>query len=284
MGDYMKINLLKDGIQNVLVMGKSGAGKQPRIDVFVEEFGLRQLSTGDIFRSFLKAFNKIGYPGSVDDFHDNWAREFLPDKAIRKIIKPYMEGRNFNDVLMGIKAKYYVSNGLFVPDSVTNDLFHSAFRNYRYSGVVHDGFPRTVDQAKFLNSLLKKKNKKIDLIVLVDNDDRTILTRVTGRRVCPNCKKVFHVEFKPLDEGKFCTNCGTEAVTRIDDVRESILTRLKEYRNKTQAAVEYLISSGIPYVVVPGNLPVLSDEAVKSSVLDAIANHQVLPFEFEHTG
>ena len=279
----MKLNLLKGQVDNILVMGKSGAGKQPRIDVFIKEFGLEQLSTGDIFRSYLKAFDKIGYPGNVDDFYDTRARKFIPDKTIKQRINSYLDGHSFDEVLMGIRAKYYVSNGLFVPDSVTNDLFLSSFKKRKYRGVVLDGYPRTVEQAKFLVSVLEEKNRRIDAIILVDNDDENILTRVTGRRVCPNCRKVFHMEYKPLKDDKFCTSCGTEATTRIDDTRESVLTRLNEYREKTRPAIEYLISCGIPFVVVPGNLPVLSDEAVKSSVLDAIANYQVVPFEFERT-
>jgi adenylate kinase len=280
----MELNLTKGQIDNILVMGKSGSGKQPRINVFVDEFGLEQLSTGDIFRSYLKAFDRIGYPGNIGEFYDDWSKEFLPDSVIKTKIFNYLKGHNSNDVLMGIKAKYYVSNGQFVPDSLTNELFLSSFKKHKYQGVVHDGFPRTVDQAKFLISLMKKNNKRIDAILLVNNDDRTILLRTSGRRICPNCQRVFHIEFKPLKDGKYCTNCGTEAITRVDDKRESLLMRLKEYRDKTQHAIEYLISCGIPYVVVPGNLPVLSDEAVKNSVLDAIAKHQVVPFEFERTG
>ena len=56
----MKLSLRKGDVENILVMGKSGAGKQPRIDVLIEEFGLKQLSTGDIFRSYLSAFDEIG--------------------------------------------------------------------------------------------------------------------------------------------------------------------------------------------------------------------------------
>lgn len=66
----LKHELNINDIQNILVMGKSGAGKQPRIDVFIEEFGLQQLSTGDIFRSYLKVFDQTSYPGKASDFYD----------------------------------------------------------------------------------------------------------------------------------------------------------------------------------------------------------------------
>jgi len=277
----MKPDLKKGTIDNLLVMGKSGAGKQPRIDVLMAEYGLKQLSTGDIFRSYLKAFDEIGFDGNILDFFDTDSNSFIPESEIELQLKDHLGGRRFEDVLLGLKAKYYVSNGLFVPDSVTNDLFLSSFKKSNYRGIVLDGYPRTVDQAKFLVSITKRENRKIDAIIHVDNEDETILNRVTGRRVCPNCHKVFHTVYKPLKDGKYCTNCGTEAITRIDDTREKVLSRLKEYREKTQAAIQYLISCNIPYIVVPGNLPELTDEAVRESVFNAINNYQDTEFRFE---
>lgn len=277
----MKQKLIKGEIDNILVMGKSGAGKQPRIDVLIAEFGLNQLSTGDIFRSYLKSFDEIGYDGNILDFFNTESGEFISSKKIEQRLKAYLSGHKIEDVLLGLKAKYYVSNGLFVPDSVTNDLFLSSFKKYGYRGIVLDGYPRTVDQAKFLVSITEKENRKIDAIIHVINDDETILNRVTGRRVCPNCQKVFHMKYKPLKDGKYCTNCGTEAITRIDDTREKVLSRLKEYREKTQSAIQYLISCDIHYIPVPGNLPELTDEAVKNSVFAAISNPEDSVFSVE---
>ena len=277
----MKQRLKKGDIDNILVMGKSGAGKQPRIDVLIAEFGLEQLSTGDIFRSYLKAFDEIGFDGNILDFFNTETDDFISSEIIEQQLKTYLSGRKFKDVLLGLKAKYYVSNGLFVPDSVTNDLFLSSFKKSDYRGIVLDGYPRTIDQAKFLVSIAEKENRKIDAIIHVVNDDETILNRVTGRRVCPNCHKVFHMKYKPLKDGKYCTNCGTEAITRIDDTQEKVLSRLKEYREKTQSAIQYLISCDIQYIPVPGNLPELTDEAVKNSVFAAIENPEESIFSVE---
>ena len=74
----MSINLYKD-ITNVIVTGKSGAGKQPRIDILKEEFDLEQLSTGDIFRKYLKIFNDFGYEKSLDELWDASKDSFLDD-------------------------------------------------------------------------------------------------------------------------------------------------------------------------------------------------------------
>ena len=171
---------------------------------------------------------------------------------------------------MGLKATRFVDNGLFVPDSITNALFKAAFDKNNGTGMVLDGYPRTEDQAKYLFSLTNEIGKSIDLIVLVDNEDEAIIARTTGRRICKNCGKVFHIEFKPPRDGKYCTECGTEVIQRSDDTVEKIRTRLNEFTDKTVKAISYLTKKEIPLVTIPGNLPVFTDEAVKESVLSKV--------------
>ena len=72
----------RENINNILVTGKSGAGKQPRIDVLVEEFGLTQLSTGNIFREYVGAFDKSGFTGDLERFYDAENDTFVPDQEI----------------------------------------------------------------------------------------------------------------------------------------------------------------------------------------------------------
>jgi adenylate kinase len=252
--------LQKGQVQNILVMGKSGAGKQPRIDVLVKEFGLVQLSTGNIFREYLGKFNEIGFTGDIKAFFDEKKGKFVTDAAIAKKLGD----------LLGLKAKYFMESGKFVPDSITNALFEAYFAKSGYKGMVLDGYPRTPDQSKFLLKLTKAKGTKIDAIVLVDNEDEAIVKRTIGRRICPKCKKVFHLEFKAPRDGKFCTECGAEVILRSDDSEEKIRSRLQEFQDKALPAMELLKTKGIPVATVPGNLPVFTDEAVRASVMDAI--------------
>ena len=107
-------------------------------------------------------------------------------------------------------------------------------------------------------------------MVLVDNEDAAIVQRTVGRRICPSCKKVFHLDHKPPREGKFCTVCGTEVVQRSDDTEEKIWSRLREFHDKVIPTMEYLEGLEIPLAVVPGNLPVFTEEAVRESVLGDI--------------
>jgi adenylate kinase len=173
--------------------------------------------------------------------------------------------------VLGLKAKYYVNQGLFVPDRITNALFESAFTALGCRGVVLDGYPRTVDQAKFLVGLTEKENVTLDAIVLVENYDEAIIKRTMGRRICKSCGEVFHLEFRPPPEERMF-ECKSECdiIQRSDDTVDSLKARLNEFATKTRPAIDYLTDQDIPLYRVPGNLPNYSPEAVKASVFEAM--------------
>jgi adenylate kinase len=259
-------------VQNIVVAGKSGAGKQPRVDVLVQTYGLRQLATGNIFREYLGTFNKVRGDAKTDGLWSDG--KFAADAAIRQALAPACAkaGVDVDAAILGFKAAQYVDRGRFVPDEITNALLAAAFRAGSGKGFVLDGYPRTPDQSDFLLALAKDCGTRIDLVLIVDNDDDAIVARTIGRRVCPNksCAKVFHLEFKPpTPEGK-CTACGTAVVLRSDDTEEKIRTRLAEFQSKALPAIQRLSAAGIPTVSVPGNLPVFTDQAVKDSVLAVV--------------
>ncbi len=256
--------------QNILVMGKSGAGKQPRIDVLVKEFGLKQLSTGDIFRHYIGLMSRFGLLVHQRDLRDEDG-SLLPDSQIREILAPYSaSSKELGELLLGVKASAYVNTGHFVPDELVNQLVDDAFSKRNYRNTVLDGYPRTVAQARHLLEMVKREGTSVDLVVLVDNDDEAIVRRTTGRRICPSCSKVFHMEYKPPNEGRFCTKCGTPVVQRADDTEEKIWSRLREFYDKVEPTIEFLEDQGIPVAVVPGDLPEFTSEAVRNSVLEAI--------------
>jgi len=256
---------------NLLVMGKSGAGKQPRIDILTSEFGLKQLSTGDLFRSYLKKFDAVQYEGDIRIFYDKETDQFWQDEEILYELGPAAEWEDPQGVLLGLKAKYFVESGRFAPDSVTNAMFEAEFVRHGCQGMVLDGFPRTLAQAELLLDLVIHYGTNIDAIVLVDNDDELIVERTVGRRICPSCKKVFHIEHKPPRDGKYCPACGVEVVHRVDDHEDKIRNRLAEFHNKAEPALRFLKSKGIPVAVVPGNLPVFTEAAVRESVLTSLS-------------
>jgi len=251
-------------ITNVMVTGKSGAGKQPRIDVLTEEFNLEQLSTGDIFRHYLKTFNNYGYTENLGEFYDQEREQFISNEQISEKI-----GTDDEEIILGLKAKYFVDQGLFGPDSITNALLDSAFSKKQYQKQVLDGYPRTLNQAEFLMTLLHSNGSTLDFIVLVDNTDERIIQRTVQRRICPNCGKVYHLTYKPPVEGN-CEKCNISVIQRSDDTEEKIKSRLQEFQKKTIPALDYLKKQGIPVVTVPGHLEEFTMENVRNSVLSEI--------------
>ncbi len=260
-------------MQNIVVTGKSGAGKQPRIDVLVSEFGLSQLSTGNIFRHYLGVFKSLGHERSPESYWDAAADGFVPDAAIRAALEPACAAKGIpvDDAVLGLKAARFVDAGLFVPDSITNALFEGAFQKHGGRGLILDGYPRTADQARFLLDAVSRAGTRLDAVLIVDNEDELIVGRTIGRRICPKCQKVFHLEFKPPKDGRLCTACDAEVIHRSDDTEEKIRTRLAEFQKKTLPAIGVLTGEGIPQVRVPGNLPVFTDEIVRASVMEALA-------------
>jgi adenylate kinase len=256
---------MKLEFDTVIVAGKSGSGKQPRIDVLKREFGLEQLSTGDIFRHYLGLFNEIGFEGSLDTIYDEAKETFISDEEIKKTLG--LSGDESDSQVLGAKAKYFVEKGKFVPDDITNALLASAFEKMDYKKTVLDGFPRTLDQAKFLCDLVKEKNIKLDGMILVENEDELIIKRTVDRRLCPNCKELYHLQYRPPVDNKTCEKCGTDVIQRNDDTTEKIKSRLQEFHTKTVPALEYLEQQGVKIYRVPGNLPTYAPEAVTESVM-----------------
>ena len=125
-------------ITNVIVFGKSGAGKQPRIDVLIDEYHLQQLSTGDIFRKYMKIFQEYKYPGSLESFFDVKKERFIPDNEIKLKI-----GTDDPEIILGLKATYFVDHGLFGPDTIVNELVYAILKKRGFSNQIFDGFPRT---------------------------------------------------------------------------------------------------------------------------------------------
>jgi adenylate kinase family enzyme len=264
--------LERDEVQNIVVMGKSGAGKQPRIDVLVNEFGLKQLSTGNIFREYVGAFDRSGFTGDLERFYDPEKDTFVPDEVILSAIEEQVpDAADPRSIMLGLKAKYFMNSGRFVPNSSTNELFAEYFSKGGYKGFVLDGYPRTPDQSRFLLDLCGEKGVRVDLVVLVQNEDDLIIDRTMGRRICKNCGKVYHIKFKPSKDNVHCDICGSPLIQRADDTEEKIRTRLQEYYDKALPALDILKEAGIPVANVPGNLAVFTDAAVRDSVLEAIS-------------
>ncbi|WP_018729120.1 adenylate kinase [Salinispora oceanensis] len=183
----------------LVLVGPPGAGKGTQAEFVAAHLAVPKISTGDIFRSNVSQ----GTP-------------------------------------LGVQAKRYMDAGELVPDEVTINMVRDRLAEPDAgAGFLLDGFPRTTPQAAALDKLLVDLGAALDLVLELVVDDDEVIRRLSGRRTCRGCGKVWHVEFDaPSQEGR-CDRCGAELFQRDDDKPETIATRLREYADKTAPLVDY---------------------------------------------
>ncbi len=183
----------------VILLGPPGAGKGTQAASIAKEVGISHISTGEMFRASLKE----GTP-------------------------------------LGLEAKKYMDSGELVPDDVVVGMVRERIQQPDCKeGFLLDGFPRTIIQAQKLDETLENDGLNMDLVINLVCNDKTVLSRLTGRRVCRNCGAIYHVENMPSKQSGICDECGGELYQRDDDKADTILNRLKVYRNSTEALIDY---------------------------------------------
>ena len=146
-----------------------------------------------------------------------------------------------NGTPVGEKAKYYMDNGLLVPDDVIMDIVaERVVQPDCKNGFILDGVPRTLAQAE----ALQERGVQIDHVVSIEIDDSVIEGRMTGRRVCGSCGASYHIVANaPKVEGK-CDNCGSDLVIRKDDAPETVRRRLQVYHEQTEVLKDFYAKLG----------------------------------------
>ncbi|MDR2869832.1 MAG: adenylate kinase, partial [Deferribacteraceae bacterium] len=189
--------------KNILFIGAPGSGKGTQSEYIIKDFGVVQISTGDILRAAVKAGTELG-----------------------KL------------------AKQYMNEGKLVPDEVIIGVMKERLQEPdTKNGVIFDGFPRTVPQAVALDEMLKGLDMELTHVVSLEVPDKLIYERITGRRSCPTCGRVYHTKFNPATDNK-CADDGTELVQRSDDTEETLSKRLKVYHESTAILKPYYEKRG----------------------------------------
>jgi adenylate kinase len=148
---------------------------------------------------------------------------------------------------LGKKAQGYMDSGALVPDEIIIEMMAKAIDKAPAAGFILDGFPRTVNQAVELDKALAARGQQIDAVLNLQVDDSVVTKRITGRRSCPTCGAVYHVEnLKPKKKG-FCDHDGTRLVQRPDDTERVLANRLDTYHRQTEPLVDYYNKNSTVY-------------------------------------
>jgi adenylate kinase len=148
---------------------------------------------------------------------------------------------------LGRCARGYMDSGELVPDEVIVEMMAGAIKKTPQAGFVLDGFPRTVNQADRLDKSLACNGKRINAVLNLKVDDRIVAQRMTGRRSCPQCGAVYHIEnLRPKVEG-ICDSDGATLIQRSDDSLEVVKNRLKTYHRQTEPVVDYYRKNNTVY-------------------------------------
>jgi len=190
---------------NFILLGAPGAGKGTLAQRLVTEFGLVQISTGDILRKEISNGSEMGKKAS--SFIEKG--ELVPD-----------------DVILGI-----VENRIKEKDCER--------------GFIMDGFPRTIVQAESFDSMLSKNSLKIDAIIELAISDDEVIRRLTSRRTCSNtsCQAIYNVLSSPPKNEGICDKCGSPLIQRSDENEQTVRNRLVTYYDKTSPLVKYYSAS-----------------------------------------
>lgn len=138
------------------------------------------------------------------------------------------------------ELKDYVEKGLLVPDMVVNKIIEKSLKQENFkNGFILDGYPRTIEQAEFLENVLWKLNKKIDLVLNLVASEETIVERLTSRRNCGKCGAMYNLITMKPKKKNVCDKCGSALVMRKDDEPETVRKRIQVYGQETSPLVDY---------------------------------------------
>lgn len=161
----------------------------------------------------------------------------------------YSTGEVFRDHIarrtaIGQSIEAYVTSGRLVPDEVVLEVVGAFLAEKAGRPVLFDGFPRTVVQAEGLDRVLAMRGAAVDLALLVDLSDEEVVKRLTSRRQCRQCSKIYNLSFSPPQRAGVCDRCGGELYQRKDDMEVTIRDRLAVYHQQTKPLVDYYRKQG----------------------------------------
>jgi adenylate kinase len=195
----------------IVMLGAPGSGKGTVGSLLGEMFNIVHISSGEIFRSYIKKHNQLAE--KIKSYINKG--DLIPDEYVIKLVEKRLHEKDVKD------------------------------------GVILDGYPRTKDQAIELDRLLTASGKEVNIAVNLVISDEEIVDRIINRRTCPNpdCREIYNTKFKPSKIENICDKCGTALITRDDDNLETVKERLKNYHAISENLITYYEQKDILYSV-----------------------------------
>lgn len=209
-------------MEAIILLGGPGAGKGTLSEFLKKQTGYIHVSTGDMLRAALKSESPVG-----------------------------------------LEAKTFMEAGALVPDSVILRIIEERVSKEPASArYMFDGFPRTIDQARGLDLLFKKKSGTVKHVFNLVVQRETLLKRLTGRRVCKSCGAVYHLINMPPKKTGVCDVDGGELYQRTDDSEATILNRLEVYEKQTAPLIDFYQQQGLLRNIAAGGSAAETDALV----------------------
>jgi adenylate kinase len=210
---------------DLVLLGAPGSGKGTQAAYLQAELGVRHIASGDLFRENLK-----------------------------------------NRTALGLRAEEYMTKGALVPDEVTIAMLRERLqRPDAQSGVLLDGFPRTMEQAIALSEMMETLNRQVDGVLYVDVPDEALVERLSGRLICRECQTPFHRISNPFRACPLGSCAGEHLYQRTDDAPETVRARLATFHRQSEPVIDYYRLLNL-LATVSGRGTV---EEVKRATLDA---------------
>lgn len=183
----------------LILLGPPGGGKGTQAKFLVYKYSIPQISTGDMLRANVR-----------------------------------------DQTALGIEAQNFMNDGRLVPDEVILSMMNRRLQEEDCkNGYILDGFPRTIPQAVGLDSLMSKIGHELDCSLVLDVKQETIVDRLSSRRSCKGCGRVYNLIFDPPEVENKCGSCNGVLYQRDDDKKETIKNRLKIYDEQTAPLIEF---------------------------------------------
>jgi len=180
---------------------------------------------------------------------------------------------------LGLRAKSYVDKGELVPDSISIQMVLERMSAPDCEGgVILDGFPRNLNQAKALDKALAEQAKAIDKVVYIKVSEEELLKRLSGRWICRNCQALYHTINSPPKVWGKCDKCGGELYQRPDDTPETVKKRLEVYFSETAPLIDYYAQAG-KLLEVDGEGGV---DEVRRRIVAALGEGELVPGEYNY--